>query len=67
MECFGSHRLIYGSSPVPSHAAQRLLAPDRWTQCVWPVVAELVCAGEKSEAEREVDMVFNGNAKRIWG
>jgi hypothetical protein len=67
IECFGSHRLIYGSQPVPAFSSQTLLEPEKWTELIWPVVAEVCCAGERDEAQAEVDAVFGANMQRILG
>jgi predicted TIM-barrel fold metal-dependent hydrolase len=69
MECFGSHRIIFGSSPPHDVSmASSLVPPERWFSIAKTVVSELVCgSGELGEAQKEMDDVFFGNASRIWG
>ncbi|KAJ9093687.1 hypothetical protein QFC21_006283 [Naganishia friedmannii] len=69
MECFGSHRIIFGSSSPPVFACSTaLITPERWYAVAKTVVAELVCgSGDVGEAQAEMDDVFAGNAGRIWG
>ncbi|KAJ9091833.1 hypothetical protein QFC19_008947 [Naganishia cerealis] len=74
MECFGSHRVIFGSSPAValSHDGTLppapLISPQRWFVVAKTVVSELVCgSGEMVEAQAEMDAVFYENASRIWG
>jgi predicted TIM-barrel fold metal-dependent hydrolase len=69
MECFGSHRIIFGSSS-PHDAATKasLVPPERWFSVAKTVVSELVCgSGDLAEAQAEMDAVFFGNASQIWG
>ncbi|KAJ9091943.1 hypothetical protein QFC20_007509 [Naganishia adeliensis] len=68
MECFGSHRIIFGSSlPHDPSMTTSLVPPERWFSIAKTVVSELVCgSGDLGEARKEMDNVFFGNARRIW-
>ncbi|KAI5455324.1 hypothetical protein NCC49_000138 [Naganishia albida] len=68
MECFGSHRIMFGSSPPHDPATTTsLVPPERWFNIAKTVVSELVCgSGDLQEAQAEMDAVFFKNASRIW-
>lgn len=70
LECFGTHRIIFGSvNPILDKQRAKeaqVVSYGKWYNSIArPVVAEMVAGEGVQEAQLAMDAIFAGNARRI--